>query len=378
MNFSLTKTKKRISFAIIASSFALFACVPNSIENAPTQISQTTNIPSPTIPEPTPTIIPTPAPTSLPPAHFENELLRDGIQLQAYIDDECQFLAQRWDPENALPGTVVAPIMFHSIRPGNEEPGDPSAINADLFAQIIELARYYGFETITSQELIEFLQTNQRIPQLSMMLIVDDRRPGTAEDYFLPIMRENDWTTSLGWLVGDTDIRTGLWGWIERLNETGYFDILSHGFNHIYLQENMTDEMVWEEIWGSIPVFEQHFGTRPLAFIWPGGNYTAKAINFAREAEFEIGFTIHSRGPILFNAIPQGEQEIAFGDPLMTLPRFWSSAALLNLDQSVSASKEALSFAIENYSAEADWFSQNCGAELSPLEIILGDEEIVD
>lgn len=378
MKLSLTNTKTRISFAIIASSLALFACVPSSIENIPTQIPPTENIPSPTIPEPTPTIIPTPAPTSLPPAHFENELLRDGIQLQAYIDDECQFLAQRWDPENALPGTVVAPIMFHSIRPGNEEPGDPSAINADLFAQIIELARYYGFETITSQELIEFLKTNQRIPQLSIMLILDDRRPGTAEDYFLPIMRENDWTTTVAWPIGDTDLRTGLWDYIEEINNTGYFDIQAHGLEHNVYLPSLSHEQAVTEIGGPIPILIEHFGKKPLVYVWPGGIYTESGVEIAKEVGYEIGFTVHSRGPILFNGIPQGEEEIDIRNPLMTLPRFWSSATLLNLDQSVRASEEALSFAIENYSAEADWFSQNCGAELSPLEIILGDEEIVD
>lgn len=368
--------RRRLWTLVLFLSLGVSACGPTEEQLADADNAAATSIPAKigtAPPLPSATFSPSPAPTSPPPPRFENDLLREENHLASYITDECEYLALRWDPEKASPGAVVAPIMYHSIRPGDEEPGEASAINADLFYQTIELAERYGFETITSQELVDFLQFNDPIPRLSMMLIIDDRRPGTAEEYFLPIMRENNWTTTLGWLVGDTDIRTGLWDWIEELNETGYFDIQSHGFNHIYLQEEMSEDEVWEEVWGSVPVFEEHFGERPVAFIWPGGNYTATGIKLARAAGFELGFTIHSRGPIQFNAVPQGAEESQHGDPFMTLPRFWSSAALLNLDQAFQSSQKALDFAIENYPAEAEWYRQHCSGELAPLEAVLGE-----
>jgi peptidoglycan/xylan/chitin deacetylase (PgdA/CDA1 family) len=210
-----------------------------------------------------------------------------------------------------------------------------------------------------------------------MIMILDDRRPGTAEDYFLPILEKNDWTLTLAWIAqSDTDQRKGrlpgesLWDWIERLNETGYFDVQSHGLNHIYLNADTTEELMREEIEGSIPVLMEHFGGTPLAYIWPGGNYTPQGVQVAQEAGFELGFTIHSSGPLLFNWIPQGEEERAYNDPLMLLPRYWDTAALLNLEQTAQIGDAAQAFAKDNYAAEAAWYRQNCGGELPPLEKI--------
>ena len=307
------------------------------------------------------------------PNSFESDILRPGIQPVSYLDDACAYLVDRWDPKGSLPGTVVAPVMFHSILEGNNTNDDPSAINYVQFQEIVRQAEKLGFETITTEQLVGFLNENLKIPPRSMILILDDRRPGTAEDYFLPVNEEHNWTTTLAWIIGDTDQRDGdragesLWDWIERINDTGYFDVQSHGLNHIYLKESMSEETVRKEIEGSIPILKKHFGNTPIAYIWPGGNYTPFGVQVAHDAGFELGFTIWARGPLQFNWIPQGEDERSYNDPLMLLPRFWDTAAVLNLEQTAEIGDAAQEFAKDNYASEAAWFSQNCGSELPPL-----------
>lgn len=292
----------------------------------------------------------------------------------AYIADTCRYLQRRWDPSGSLPGTVVAPIMFHSILKGNNTNDDPSAINFTQFQEIIRQSEKLGFETVTSEELLAFLQDNAKIPPRSMILILDDRKPGTAEDYFLPVNQEHNWTTTLAWIaLSDTDQRPGrlagesLWDWIERINDTGYFDVQSHGLNHIYLNEETPEETLREEIEGSVPLLKQHFGNTPIAYIWPGGNFTELGIQVAHEAGFELGFIERSYGPLQFNWVPLSERERNFNDPLMLLPRYWSSAAVLNLEQAVAIGEAAQEFAKENYAAEAAWYQQNCGGELPTM-----------
>ncbi|MEX2160348.1 MAG: polysaccharide deacetylase family protein [Anaerolineales bacterium] len=326
--------------------------------------------------EPTATPNTAAAPTTDPlPAGFTSDIIRPGIEPVAYITDGCQYLQMRWDPAGALPGTVVAPIMFHSILEGNTEPNSDSAINEAMFAAIIRLAEDLGFETITTQQLLDFLRGNAKIPARSMILILDDRKPGTAEDIFLPVLEEQGWTATLAWIAqSDTDRRSGrlagesMWDWIERLNDTGYFDIQSHGRDHIYITESTSEEATRQEIAGSIPILKEHFGSTPIAYIWPGGNFTDSAIQVAHEAGFELGFIERSYGPLLFNWVPLSERERAFGDPLLLLPRFWDTAALLNLEQTAQIGDAAQEFAKENYAAEAAWFSQNCGGKLPDLE----------
>lgn len=356
----------------------LLAACTGQVELSPTVQDPTSNgtqeIQTTETPSSEPTLVATSGP---PPASFESSVLRGGIEPVSYIEDSCRYLQLRWDPALSAPGTVVATIMYHSILPGSSEPTTPEQINANMFYAIIDLAERLGFETITTEEYLVFLDDNAKIPPRSMLLILDDRRPGTAEEYFLPVNERNDWTTTLAWIIGDTDSRDGnlagetLWDWIERINETGYFDVQSHGLNHIYLKDEMSEEVVREEIEGNIPILIEHFGQRPAAYIWPGGNYTELGVEIAREAGFELGFTVHSRGPVMFNWIPQGELEMAIGDPLMTLPRFWDSAALLNLEQSVEIGDAAREFAGENYEAEAAWFAANCGDQLPALDEVL-------
>lgn len=294
-----------------------------------------------------------------------------------YIADQCAYLQARWDPQGALPGTIVAPIMFHGIAEGSAQPSAAQDINEGYFDQIIATATDLSFETITTEELVAFLTTNAKIPPRSMLLILDDRRPGTAEDRFLPVNEEHGWTTTLAWIaVADTDTRPGrlsgetLWDWVERVVDTGYFDVQSHGRDHIYLQSTTSEEATRTEIEGSLPPLQEHFGVTPVAYIWPGGNYTQLGLDIAHEAGFELGFTVQSRGPLMFNWIPQGEQELEYSDPLLLLPRFWSSAATLNLEQTAATGDAAQAFAQANYAAEAAWFAQNCGSQLPPLDEI--------
>jgi len=366
--------EKTLQFGLLL--ILLGACTPQSAAPSPRASIPTNTLPVPTNPPlPTASIsLSPPVSTSLPPADFNTNTLREGISPVSYIENSCQYLAQRWDPENSAPGTVVAPIMFHSIRPNGEEVSEPSSINKDTFDAIVRLAENLGFQTITTEQLVAFLQENAEIPNRSMLLILDDRRPGTAEDYFLPVLENNDWTATLSWPIGDTDSRRGLWEWIERLNETGYFDIQSHGLNHIYLNDSMSEGQVREEIFGAIPILEDHFGEQPTAYIWPGGNYTALGVKVAQEAGFQLGFTIHSRGPIMFNWLPQGDKEAAIGAPVMLLPRYWSSAALLNLEQAAAMGAEARQFAKENYPEEAAWYREYCGEELASLSDTFKDD----
>ena len=363
---------------LLVSCTPLEATQVTAIESAPPITTRKPRERRPTkTPKPTktPTMATTPEPAAPLPETFDSEVLRGGIDPVQYMQGSCEYLGRRWDPAGALPGTVVAPIMFHSILEGNGTPTLSQDINFKMFEDLIRQAEDLGYETITTKQLLNFLLKNAKIPPRSMILILDDRRPGTVEDYFLPILEKNDWTLTLAWIAqSDTAQRKGrlpgesLWDWMERLDETGYLDVQSHGLNHIYLDVTTVGEAVREEIAGSIPVLKEHFGKAPLAYIWPGGNYTALGLQVAHEAGFELGFTIHSRGPILFNWIPQGEPERAFDDPLMLLPRYWDTAAWVNLQQAAQIGDAAQAFAKDNYAAEAAWYRQNCGGELPVLD----------
>jgi len=261
--------------------------------------------------------------------------------------------------------------MFHGIRAAGKEllEGDDTSITEEQFQSIVWFAKANGFETITTAQLIDFLQTNAPIPDRSMVLIIDDRRPGTVDNYFLPAAQENNWTVTLGWLIGNTS--EGLWTWMERLNDSGHLDVQSHGYNHVYITDQTTEEVIRQEIHDSIAPIEQHFGKRPVAFIWPGGNFNALAVSIAHEDHYQLGFTAFSRGPLMFNWIPHGAEERQVGDPVMTLPRFWSSDQTLSLNTAMQIGAAAQADAVQKYPQEAEYFRVYCGGELPSLADIL-------
>ncbi len=275
----------------------------------------------------------------------------------------------RWSPEGSPPGTVVVPIMFHSIVKSGHPVTASTDISEEQLQSFVMYAKYLGFETITTAQLQDFLYNNARIPARSMILIIDDRRPGVVQDNFMPILKENNWTATLAWIIADTG--KDLWTRMEELNATGRLDVQSHGYLHRYIVPETPEDVVREEIARPISILEQHFGQRPIAFIWPGGNFTPFSVQVAHENDYKLGFTAYTRGPLLFNWIPQGEPERAIGDPLMLLPRYWSNSGSIGLDEAVRISARARQQAIDQYDQEAAWYLSTCGGKLPPLSQIL-------
>ncbi len=97
---------------------------------------------------------------------------------------------------------------------------DPKDISGEQFNNFVDYARQLGFETITSQQLLDFLTNNAPIPARSMMIIVDDRRPGLIRDWLLPVLEQFDWTATAAYIA---DPNTLLWAWdlMDQLYNSG-------------------------------------------------------------------------------------------------------------------------------------------------------------
>jgi len=175
----------------------------------------------------------------------------------------------------------------------------------------------------------------------------------------MPYLEQNDWTLTLAWPTTDAT-NDALWDRMEALAESGRLDIQSHGHDHIYIQGYTEDKEIEEEIYKPIDVSKAHFGTTPRALIWPGGNFTDEAIQMAKLAGFKVGFTVYSRGPLMYNWIPQGEEERAMSDPLMVLPRYWSKDADIALEQALAIGEAARRDAQEHRFEELQHLEAYC------------------
>jgi peptidoglycan/xylan/chitin deacetylase (PgdA/CDA1 family) len=402
----MQKNKLKVSpFFRIASVFitlAIFfsACSP-SIPSSPTPdivltsffqsalltatyaVPAATGTPLPPTATPTPEIPLTPPPL---PSTYTSSLLNKNDPPHTYIKNTCEYLKMRWDPNNSAPGTVVMPIMFHSITDGAVV--QDNQITHEFLMQLLNNLKDQGFETITAPQLADFMERNAKIPPRSVLLILDDRRPGAVKEHFMPVLEKFNWTLTLSWIIGagedSTDKKpasylnsypdenfTSLWQQMESYYASGRLDVQAHGFVHnTPMSSNSTEEFLHTELFEPVSILEKHFGKKPIAIIWPGGGFTKRSAEVARQAGYRLGFTVNPRGPVMFNWIPQNDvgdmarpsylPEGPAEDPLMTLPRYWDTDATNQIDNVRIIGKEAATQAEETKAAELQYYDVMC------------------
>jgi len=337
-----------------------------------------TNTASPT-PMPTETPIPTATAVRTPPALpplYQSPYLNPLDYPHSYIENACDYLNFKWDPNKSEPGTVVMVIMFHSIMKDGTPP--VNGIRYSEYVLAMEALKEQNFEAITIEQLVGFLESNDKIPPRSVLLIADDRHFRQYFDtFFRPLYEQWGWPVVNAWISHPEQTSAGLWEENEALAQEGWVDYQAHGVIHYPIVESSTDDYIMGELQGSIDFIQQHYNKTPQAFIWPGGNFTHRGVQLARFAGFRVGFTVNPRGPIMFNWVPLADQddpmrpsylsEGSMDDPLMVLPRYWPSQILQEVDKVRVMGKEAAAYAEANKAVELEFYDIVCTPTFGPI-----------
>jgi hypothetical protein len=269
------------------------------------------------------------------------------------------------------------PIMFHSITKGEVTAADQISI-AD-FRKTMNDLHDMGFQAIDMQQAADFLYNNSKIPQRSVLLIVDDRK---YREYFDKTFKTyyDDW----GWKVVNAwishpDTNQQLWAENSALEAEGWVDHQAHGVIHnINMNDNSTSEFLNGELQGSNDALLAHFSKTPIAIIWPGGDFGKKPVEAARQYGYKLGFTINPRGPLMFNWVPLADAadpmrpsyipDGPVDDPLMTLPRYWDTDARAHLDTVRNIGDEAAAYAEKNKATELEYYDILCAPTYGALQ----------
>ncbi len=323
-------------------------------------------------PLPTETNLPAPTeaartPPGLPPT-FMTDYLDPMDSPHTYEMDTCSYLKNKWDPNKSAPGTIVFVVMFHGIDKDGLDM-DVNDISVRDFNKMMNDMHEMGFEAIDSEQLVNFLETNAKIPNRSVVLTYDDRHYAEAFEHFRPYFEQWGWPVINGYIAKEE--RPDLWAQNAELAFEGWVDYQAHGVVHnIPMSNASSDDYLTNELLGAITNLQAHFNKTPIAIIWPGGGFDTRPVQFARRFGYRIGFTVNPRGPIMYNWIPQGDQkdprrpyyipEGPVGDPLMTLPRYWPYQVLQNLDAIRLLGKEAAAYAEQNKAVELEYYDIVC------------------
>ncbi len=328
-----------------------------------------------------PTDTPVPAATALRtppalPAPFVASQLNPLDTPHSYIKDACQYLKDKWTSTNSAPGTIVIVVMFHGIIQGQAETANQVGV-AD-FKKIMNDLHDMGFQAINTQQLADFLYNNAKIPQRSVLLVVDDRHTAqNFNDHFREYWQQWGWPVVNGWISAFGGQDQFLQENVALSNE-GWVDYQSHGYVHnINMSDDSTDQFLTHELQDSMLNIQKYFNKTPIAIIWPGGGFGLRPVQFARKFGYKLGFTINPRGPLMFNWIPQADTvdparpvylpEGPAGDPLMTLPRYWDTDVRSHLDVVRNVGNDAAAYAEQNKATELEYYDILCAPTLGPM-----------
>jgi len=334
--------------------------------NAPTATPQITDTPIPTatIPRTPPAL----------PAAYQSSLLNPENLPRTYVTDSCQYLKNKWDSTKAAPGTVVMVVMHHGINKGEASGND---VTVNEHKKIMDSLFEAGFSAINMQQLADFMYDNAYIPPRSVIFIVDDRHFAEYfNDHFRPYHDQWGWSVVNAYI--GIDERTDLWAENAALSAEGWVDYQSHGYIHnIPISEGSTDEFITSEMQGAITSIQKYMNKTPIGYIWPGGGFSKRAVEIGPTLGYKLGFTVNERGPVMYNWIPQADAvsasnpmaipEVPAGNPLMTLPRYWSTNVLDNIDPVRIIGDEAAAYAQQNKAVELEYYDIVCAPTYGPI-----------
>lgn len=337
------------------------------------------------VPTATPQIVDTPVPTATvprtPPAlsgMYQTSLLKPDDLPRTYIADSCQYLKNKWDSTKSAPGTVVMVIMSHRIdKDATTSNAGTTTISSKDLKKLMRDLHDTGFQAINMQQMVDFMYDNASIPSRSVLFIIDDRASASKyNDHF------RDYYEDWGWPVINAyiglDERADLWAENAALSAEGWVDYQAHGYIHnIPISEGSTDDFIMSEMSGVISTFQKYFNKTPIAYIWPGGGFTRRAVEIGAQLGYKLGFTVNPRGPVMYNWVPQADTfnasnplaipETPAGNPLMTLPRYMDITAGEQIGTVISIGEEAAAYAEQNKAVELEYYDIVCAPTYGPI-----------
>jgi hypothetical protein len=366
----------------------LSACAPQAAPPTPdisaalTQAIQTAFAQLQPAPSPIPSETPVPSPTAVrtPPAlpsTFVASQLNPLDSPHTYVQDTCEYLYNKWNSNNAAPGTVVMVVMLHGVD--RERASDVNDISVQDFRRMMEDLKEQGFEAINAVQMADFVDHNARIPPRSVLLISDDRHQGAYfNDHFRPFYEQWGWPVVNAWISFEDGPRAISLEDNIALETEGWVDHQSHGYIHnINMTDASTDEFIRTEFEKSISDLQTNFNKTPVAIIWPGGGFGVRPVQIAREYGFRLGFTVNPRGPVMYNWVPLADQpdparpaflpEGYVNDPPMVLPRYWPYQVQSSLDAVRNLGKDAAAYAEQNKATELEYYDIMCAPAMGMI-----------
>ena len=217
-------------------------------------------------------------------------------------------------------------LMYHHL---SEEGDNSSTISYDLFAQHLEAMENAGYNTITTQDLLDYVYEDADLPENPVLITFDDGYLSNYETAY-PLLREygmNAIIFVIGVSIGQDSYKDTGSPMIPHfsleqgaeMEASGLVEIQSHSYDFhqvkeldsepvragILQLEGESDADYAALVLEDCAKMSSLLPSSPIAFAYPYGRYSQKSESLLSQAGIQITFTTVSKSNTLLRGDPQ-------------------------------------------------------------------------
>lgn len=185
---------------------------------------------------------------------------------------------------------------YHHIRPmpstASSTPTDRAfTVSPEGFEAHLKYFKENGYQTVQIYDLLDYFDTGRPLPAKAVAITFDDGRYGQYK-WAYPLLKKYGLTATFfittDW-VGKADFLT--WPQIKEMSDGG-MTIGSHSLDHAALSK-VDDQQLRAELSGSKKILEEKIGKTVDLLAYPGGSYSSRVIELAKEAGYQAGLGVY-------------------------------------------------------------------------------------
>lgn len=187
----------------------------------------------------------------------------------------------------SVPNASSVPMLYyHSVNPSE---ANEIIISPEKLKNQLMLIKNLGYNTITIDELNDYLTSNKNIPEKSIVISFDD---GYMDNYTyaFPILKELNMKATIFLITSGID--DGYYLSSDQIKEMASYgiDFESHTVSHKKL-DTLTYEEQLSELKNSKITLENLLNKKINTIAYPFGAYNEDTIKAAKEANYTLAFT---------------------------------------------------------------------------------------
>lgn len=219
---------------------------------------------------------------------------------------------------SASESTVELPVvMYHSIYKDSKLQGK-YVIDPQKFEDDLNMLKEKGYTTITVQDLIDYTESNKKLPEKPIMLTFDD---GYYNNYLYayPLLKKYKCKAIISPVVYYTELYSNssetlspsyshcTWKQLEEMQNSGYVEIQNHSYNlhtqneRLGLQQKKGESnadyksVVVKDLSEAQDKFKSNLNYTPTAFVYPFGVMSDTSEDILKDMSFKCTITCEER-----------------------------------------------------------------------------------